>query len=190
MFVALNGQRIPLTLGRWNAAKAIQAGMTCTKNQALIDLVASSGLDEAAKELGVEPEKLRRKLDQAKAASCKARKLATADLPILDLIDELGYAPEKVAEILEIPLREVRGRYWRARNRLRTERHDEALARELPQLCQRDFMAFELHVVLNYSIGSAARILGLNRGHMVRRIQLVREILRTHCQADTPNAKT
>lgn len=184
MFVRLNGEKIPVTCGRWNPLKAVS--IHSPKHQGVIDLVASSGVAQAAKELGVSQDTLMRRLERAKREVCKEKLISSKDLVILDLLDDLGHTPEKVAEIFNIPIREVRRRYWRGRSRLQVPRHDDLIAKQLPELCKRDFLAFELHVVLNYSIGRTARLLGLNRGHMVRRIQKVRDLLREHCQADTP----
>lgn len=192
MFVSLNGQRVPLTLGRWNASKAVQAQITCPNQLALVELVASSSLEEAANTLGVDVDKLRQRLDEAKQAVATARNLTDHDLPILDLIDDLGYSDEGAAQILGITLRQVRKRYWLARKRLRGRRHDELIADHIPQMSRRDFAAFELYHVLHYSTGRVARTLGLNRGHLCRRLEIVRELLRKHCQADspTPDVKT
>lgn len=189
MFVSLNGERVPLALGRWNASKAVESLM-CPESQALVELVKAHGIDGAAERLGVEPDQVRDKIDLARERVGEQKLLCQVDMSILDLIDELGYSDEATARTLKLPLREVRRRYWRARRRLRTKRHDEFIRERISHLSQRDFAAFEMHHVLGHSTGKVAKLLGLNRGHMVRRINRVRELLAAHCQADTPDAKT
>ena len=190
MFVTLDGRRVAFNLGRWNSAKAVTAHMDSAEDSALVDLVATSGINETAQALGLEPDQLCERLDQARESVAAARSIATNDLPIIDLIDDLGYSDERVAEVLEIPLRDVRRRYWAARKRLAGRRHDDVLVEAIPELSRRDFLAFELVHVLHYSIGRAATLLGLNRGHLCRRLAIVAELLRANCQAGDHNPPT
>ena len=187
MIVSLDGQRIPLALGRWDASRAVECHMVDPIQRSLVELVEQSGLERAAEILELDIETLKERLDEAREAVESSRKLAREDLPILDMVYSLGYSEKTVADILGMTLSELRKRYWRARGQLRTKRHDEHLAEVIPNFCRRDFLAFEMHAVLNYSIGRIAKILGLNRGHLVRRINNIRELLRAHCQADTPS---
>jgi DNA-directed RNA polymerase specialized sigma24 family protein len=190
MFVSLNGERVALTLGRWDARKAISDLVDCEKEQELIDLVATSGTTEAARLLGLTEAEVSRRNEISIVKVAKARRLTSKDLTIVDLIDDLGYTGEAAAEALEMPLREVRCRYWRARAKLRGQRHDETLCRHIPALNRRDYIAYELVHVLHYSIGRASRMLGLNRGHLCRRLQKVKQLLQTHVQPDTPSINT
>jgi hypothetical protein len=185
MFVTLDGRRVEFRLGRWNSSKAIQARLS-PEDSALVDLAATEGISGLAKTLGVDAQELAVRFAHARAKVAKERDVAVEDLPIVDLIDELGYTSESVSEILAIPLREVRQRYWSARRKLMGRRHSDILAESITEFCKRDFAAFELVHVLNYSIGSAAKMLGLNRGHLCRRLNALSELLRQRCQTNTP----
>ena len=151
--------------------------------------MAASGLDGAAADLGISVVELKRRYEKAKRDAAKSRKLCLHDVPILELIDELGYSREAVAEMLDLPLKHVSRRYWSARRKLRSKRHDETIREAIPEISQRDFAAFELHVVLGYSSGRVSRILGLNRGHAVRCINRVKRLLADKLIADPPASK-
>lgn len=184
LFVKLTGEHVDLKLGRWNAQRAVQLQMKSKRKSALVELVNSLGIDEAARTLGMERDQLAVKLDDAREEVAKSKHLSTADLPILDLIDDLGYTPQRVARLTRMEESEVRTRYWAARARLRVTRHDEILCKAIPDLNRRDFAAYELVFVLNYSIARAARVLRINRGHLCRRLHKVQELLREHCEQD------
>lgn len=190
MFVSLNGQRVRLSLGRWDARKALANLVKCEKDQALIELVEAHGLHEAARLMGHEPAEVSRRLEVATEKVARDRRIAAKDLTVIDLIDDLGNTPDQVAEVLQMPLREVHSRYWRGRKRLAVQRHSDALVEGVEGLKLRDFMAFELVHVLNYSIGRAARQLGLNRGHLCRQLQKVRTLLQTALLPEGADLKT
>ena len=188
MFQTLDGQRVKLCLGRWNPTQALESKMD-EKGRQLAELVASSGLGGAAADLGIPVAELQRRYEQAKQAAAKTRKLGLHDVPILELIDELGYSRKNVAEMLNLPVKLVSQRYWSARQKLREKRHDEIIREAIPEISQRDYAAFELHFVLGYSTGRVSRILSLNRGHVVRCINRVRRILADKLILDPPASK-
>lgn len=106
---------------------------------------------------------------------------------ILDLVDELGYSPTDAAEVLGITVGELKRRYWATRDQMRTERHTAQYFDRIPNLIPRDMAALELVTRAGYSIGRAARVLGVNKGHLVRRVNITKEMLRCHL---TPHTET
>ena len=186
MFVRLNGERVRLTLGGWDARKALASHAENDDDKSLMELVDTHGIDEASRLLGKDPDELKRLFEVASEKVASSRHLDTNNLTIVDLIDGLGYSDEAAAEVLGIELRQVRKQYWLVRRRLNMRRHHEQLVESIPRLSLRDYAAFELVHVLNHSIGRVSRALGLNRGHLCRRLQKVRELLQTRLESDTP----
>ena len=182
----MNGERVRLTLGGWDARKALASHADNDDDRSLMELVETHGIDEASRLLGKDPDELKRIFEAASEKAALSRHLDTNNLTIVDLIDGLGYSDSAAAEVLGIELREVRRQYWLVRRRLNTRRHHEQLVESIPRLTLRDYAAFELVHVLNHSIGRVSRALGLNRGHLCRRLQKVRELLQTRLESDNP----
>lgn len=189
MFVNLNGQRIGISLGRWDARKALKKHITDPKAQALVDLVDESGIDEVANLLGTSPRQIEKRLKTVLETAAKSQRIALKDLTILELIDELGYSPEEVAESLLMPPTEVRSRYWRGRRRLRGTRHHEAILTAITEIRLRDYMAFEIIHVLGYSIRRASKVFDLNHGNLCRQVNRVQDFLKSAATSDPPTLK-
>jgi DNA-directed RNA polymerase specialized sigma24 family protein len=186
MFVKLNGERVRLTLGGWDARKALVSHAENDDDKSIMELVETHGIDEASRLLGKDAEDVKKIFDLASEKAAASRHLDTNNLTIMDLIDGLGYSDSAAAQVLGIEVREVRKQYWIVRRRLNTRRHHEQLVESIPRLSLRDYAAFELVHVLNHSIGRVSRALGLNRGHLCRRLQKVRELLQSRLETDTP----
>ena len=186
MFVKLNGERVKLTLGGWDARKALASHAKSDDDRSLMELVDTHGIDEAARLLGKDSNELQRLYEIAAEKAATDRNVDTNNLTIIDLLDGLGYSDAAAAEVLGIEVKEVRKQYWLTRRRLGTRRHHEQLVESIPRLSLRDYAAFELVHILNHSIGRVSRALGLNRGHLCRRLQKVRELLQSRIQSDNP----
>lgn len=107
--------------------------------------------------------------------------LPPQDRGILTLIDSLGYTVAQTATLLKIKPGDVKRRYWRAKDKLRPPRliTEEFLAK-IPGLLARDVCALMLVESGDYSIGQAAVVLGINKGHLCRRLEMARELIRQH----------
>ena len=103
------------------------------------------------------------------------RHLPGKDRALMGMVEKLGYSMADAASILQIPVQAAHRRYWFLRTKVRppTTLREKLLSRS-PTLLARDLCALELVEVLDYSIGKAANVLGMNKGHLCRRIALAR----------------
>jgi DNA-directed RNA polymerase specialized sigma24 family protein len=104
------------------------------------------------------------------------------------MVERLGYTVAQAAQMLGLDRAAAHKKYWQARQKIRPSQvlRDVLLERS-PELLPRDLCALELIEVLNYSIGRAAKILGVNKGHLCRRIAIAREIIK---RAGDPRVST
>lgn len=106
------------------------------------------------------------------------RHLPAIDRALMGMVEGLGYTMPQAAEILKMDRSVAHKRYWKARDKMRPSHllRDEFLERS-PDLKPRDLCAMELVEVLGFSLGSAAELLNINKGHLSRRIAMAKGIL-------------
>jgi DNA-directed RNA polymerase specialized sigma24 family protein len=106
------------------------------------------------------------------------RSLHLLDRALMGMVERLGYSVPQAAEVLGISSTVAHRKYWQARQRLRPKKllRDELLDRS-PGLLPRDYLAIELVEVLGLSIGRAAKVIGINKGHLCRRIAIAKAII-------------
>ncbi|MDB5348644.1 MAG: hypothetical protein JWP89_7021 [Schlesneria sp.] len=104
--------------------------------------------------------------------------LRPMDRALLEMVDRLAYTIPEAATLLEMTHRTARRRYWRARRMLQPKKPlREILSEMSPKLLERDHCALELVEVLEYSIGRAAKVLNINKGHLCRRLAIARALI-------------
>lgn len=104
--------------------------------------------------------------------------LRPIDRALLEMVDRLAYSIPEAAAFLEMTPRTARRRYWRVRRMLQPKKPLRVILREMaPRLLERDLCALELVEVLEYSIGRAAKVLNVNKGHLCRRLAIARALI-------------
>lgn len=104
--------------------------------------------------------------------------LRPTDRALLEMVDRLAYSIPEAAALLEITQGTARRRYWRARRMLQPKKPLRVTLLEMsPKLLERDLCALELVEVLEYSIGRAAKVLKINKGHLCRRLAIARALI-------------
>lgn len=100
------------------------------------------------------------------------------DRALLEMVDRLAYSISEAAALLEMTPRTARQRYWQARRMLQPKKPLREILLEMsPKLLERDLCALELVEVLEYSIGRAAKVLNVNKGHLCRRLAISRTLI-------------
>lgn len=107
------------------------------------------------------------------------RALPATDRALMGMVERLGYTVPQAAQMLQLDRATAHKKYWNARKKIRpTQVLRDVLLDRTPELLPRDLCALEMVEVLEYSIGRAARILGVNKGHLCRRIAIARNLIK------------
>lgn len=108
------------------------------------------------------------------------RSLPTTERALMGMVERLGYTVPQAAQILGIDRATAHRKYWLARQKIRPTRTlRDTLLDRTPELLPRDLCALEMVEVLEYSIGRAARVLGVNKGHLCRRLAIARALIKS-----------
>ena len=107
------------------------------------------------------------------------RNLPATERALMGMVERLGYTVPQAAAMLGLDRAAAHKKYWQARQKIRPSQVlRDVLLDRTPELLPRDLCALEMVEVLEYSIGRAARILGVNKGHLCRRIAIARNLIK------------
>ncbi|MBS0205689.1 MAG: hypothetical protein JSS49_22535 [Planctomycetes bacterium] len=106
-----------------------------------------------------------------------------ADLPPLDrailrMVEDLGYSAPNAATLLKIDAAQVRAIVRRHRSKTNPAKQLRETLLAKAQVWRRDFLALEMVEVMEFSIGDAAKLLKINKGHLCRRLERTRNLIR------------